>query len=119
MQHPESAANDRHVFGRNSPEATTFPREERPMRFAPMGEHSGLETERHFVRRRRRDAARERENAAEKFVRVHQAKTICKVSAGRSIFFNFARARKARTLIAARLQPVRAWISSTDRSSRC
>ena len=77
-----------------------------------------LETVRHMGVRANRRAPCEAKDKIEQSVSVHRMKTGIVVSILPSIFFIFARARKARTLIAARLQPVSKWISCTEHSSR-
>ena len=77
-----------------------------PNRFAPMREHRRLETVGRLGDRAGRRVPREAKDAIKECVGIHWAKAGIMVSVLPSIFFIFARARKARTLIAARLQPV-------------
>ena len=85
---------------------------------APVRQDGRFETERWLDHLRVRRAPGKSENAIKQLFRVHEMTLGVRAPVLVSIFFIFARARKARTLIAARLQPVSPLISCTERSSR-
>src|SRR5256886_11495973 len=78
----------------------------RSSRTPPLCQDSGLHSERRLRRNRVTSATRERERVVEQMFNSFHANA--KVSRSLSIFFIFARARNARTLVADRLQPVNA-----------